>query len=105
MPGLGHILLKASLQRAHAVWCLSSKNKLECVVTEIKSYQHFNCLTFPFLAGTKLHVHGVNCSYLKIFSPNFSFLAKTQHKTFCRGPVSAALKTKNVIINTTCIYF
>ena len=61
MPGLGHILLKASLQRAHAVWCLSSKNKLECVVTEIKSYQHFKCLTFPFLAGTKLHVHGVNC--------------------------------------------
>ena len=47
-------------QRAHAVWCLSSKNRLECFVTVIKSYQHFNSLTFPFLAGTKLHVHGVN---------------------------------------------
>ena len=30
------------------------------IVTLIKSYKHFNCLTFPFLAGTKLHVHGVN---------------------------------------------
>ena len=49
-------------QRAHAVWCLSSKNRLDCFVSVIKSYQHFNSLTFTFLAGTKLHVHGVNCS-------------------------------------------
>ena len=47
-------------QRAHAVWCLSSKNRLKCFVFVIKSYQHFNSLTFPFLAGPKLHVHGVN---------------------------------------------
>ena len=49
-------------QRAHAVWCLSSKNRLKCFVTVIKSNQHFNCQTFPFLAGTKLHVHGVYCA-------------------------------------------
>ena len=62
VPIITHMVMiqQSNWQRAHAVWCLSSKNKLECVVTEIKSYQHFNCLTFPFLAGTKLHVHGVN---------------------------------------------
>ena len=42
--------------------CLSSKNRLKCFVTVIKSNQHFNCQTFPFLAGTKLHVHGVYCA-------------------------------------------
>ena len=47
-------------QRARAVWCLSSKNRLECFVKVIKSQQDFNSLTFPFLAGTKLNLHGVN---------------------------------------------
>ena len=62
-------------ERTHAVWCLSSKNRLKCFVTAIKSYQHFNGLTFPFLAGTKLHVHGVNkkCGYAW-FTPLPKFL-------------------------------
>ena len=34
--------------RARTVWCLSSKNRLECLITVIKRYQDFTNLTFPF---------------------------------------------------------
>ena len=41
----------------HPVWCLLSKNSLECfVIVGVKSKQHFKSPTF--LADTKLHVPG-----------------------------------------------
>ena len=49
-----------------AVWNLSSNNRLECFDIIIKSYQDFNSLTFPLLAGTKLNLHGVNYKPLLI---------------------------------------
>ena len=58
--GAPHGELIDNVRMQFGVCQVSTKNRLECIVTAIKSYQHFNCLTFPFLAGTKLHVHGVN---------------------------------------------
>ena len=55
-------------KRAHAVWCLSSKNRLECFVIVIKSSQDFNTSAFPFLADTKLNLQAcIDVTFRQLF--------------------------------------
>ena len=46
--------------RARAVWCLLSRNRLEHLVFIEKSKQYFNNLTFPFFGDTKLQFAQAN---------------------------------------------